>query len=93
MIRDTCCDCGAPFMREWDATWKVRCLPCWAARKARHDASPARLDAPIVDELRDRIRSLLMLTHPDRHGGSALATSTTAWLLDVRERIETSEAA
>lgn len=44
-------------------------------------SSPPTMDA-------DRIRRLLMLCHPDKHGGSALATEVTQWLLAEKARLE-----
>ena len=35
----------------------------------------------------ERVRQLLQLAHPDKHGGSALATSVTAWLLEIRKKV------
>lgn len=79
-----CCDCGNNFARDDDEQWKVRCLRCWIARKG---TNASRYADPIVAELRLHMRGLLSLSHPDRHNGSKLATSTTQWLLDLRERI------
>jgi hypothetical protein len=93
MIRALCCDCGATFLRETDAEWKVRCLSCWAIRKARRGPSPAsRQGDPLRDELRENWRGLVTFCHPDKHGGSPLATRTTQWLLALRERLEATEA-
>jgi len=83
-----CCDCSAPFTREPAETWKARCLRCWTARKAANSPmQTVRVAEPIVAEIRDHMRELLSLTHPDRHNGSALATKTTAWLLSLRDRL------
>jgi hypothetical protein len=40
---------------------------------------------------RRRWRQLVQLAHPDRHGGSAAATDTTAWLNRLRAIIEAQE--
>lgn len=71
---------------------------CFAAVKRRElsdlrdEVAGLRIE---VSRLRGRsaldaatLRRLLQLCHPDRHGGSALATETTAWLLDQRRMIE-----
>ena len=91
MVDDAICiDCGQTFLRYTREVWKVRCLGCWAIAKARREGratSRAPQPDPLRDELRERLRALLSLCHPDRHGNSALATSTTQWLLQVRERI------
>lgn len=34
----------------------------------------------------ERIRDLLRLCHPDKHGGSERATELTKWLLEMRNR-------
>ncbi len=34
----------------------------------------------------DRLRMLIQLAHPDRHGGSQAANDATAWLLALRKR-------
>ena len=81
-----CSDCGHRFKRDADEPWKVRCLPCWVRLKEAGAPSPAA--DPIRGELRDRLRELLMLCHPDKHAGSPLATRTTQWLLNLRDRIE-----
>ena len=90
-----CCDCGAAFPRDADQDWKRRCLACWAIAKARREGRPATgapQPDPVRDELGARMRALLSLCHPDRHGNSTLATNTTAWLLSVRDRLEVKEA-
>lgn len=35
----------------------------------------------------ERLRELLQLVHPDRHGGSALAVRVTQWLLELRRKV------
>ncbi len=86
-----CIACGGPFLRDDGEEWKRRCLPCWAASKGRTAPRPASPPDPIAHEVRERMRALLMLCHPDKHGGSALANRTTAWLLSLRERIAETE--
>jgi len=49
-------------------------------KDGQHDAGP-RLDQA-------RIRQLLQLAHPDKHGGSEAATEATRWLLEKRQAIE-----
>lgn len=87
-----CRDCGAPFFRDERDRWKSRCLRCWRSSRSSHEpprpAAPMIAPDPLRAELRDRMRALLMLTHPDKHHGSQLATDITAWLLTVRKRIE-----
>lgn len=45
-------------------------------------ALPAQVAATPID--RARVRQLLQLCHPDKHGGSRLAENVTAWLNDLR---------
>lgn len=85
-----CCDCGEVFLRYDNEVWKVRCLSCWAIAKARRESRTVRQPPPpdpVLAELRDNLRGLLSLCHPDRHGNSALSTNITRWLLAVRERL------
>lgn len=35
-----------------------------------------------------RVKSLLMLCHPDKHGNSETATEVTRWLIEIKERIQ-----
>jgi len=41
----------------------------------------------IDKELAEQIPRLLLVCHPDKHGGSQAATKVTQWLLDVRGRL------
>jgi len=43
-------------------------------------------DNSLENELVERMRSLLSLVHPDKHGGSKAATDITVWLLDIKEK-------
>lgn len=90
MIAARCLDCGRPFQRRPGEEWKRRCYGCWLAAKGAGKLTAMPTPDPIRTELRDRMRALLMLAHPDRHDGSKLATNTTTWLLSVRDRIEVS---
>lgn len=89
-----CHDCGAPFWRSPDEHWKVRCLDCWKAtktkEKAQHEGratskhssqeSTASIDAA-------RLRQLMQLCHPDKHGGSELANKVTQWLAEMKRGV------
>lgn len=37
--------------------------------------------------MKDRIKDLIFLAHPDKHDGSPKATEITRWLLDVRREV------
>lgn len=92
MSAATCPGCGMTFYR--DQPWKTRCYSCWAeSKRPQPTVQVIYQPDPIRAELRDRLRALLMLAHPDKHAGSPLANSTTAWLLKVREQISTKETA
>ena len=43
---------------------------------------------PDVSELRSRLRTLIQLCHPDRHGGSAAANDACAYLIKLRREME-----
>lgn len=51
-----------------------------ASAIARAEAAPPPID-------KARVRELLQLVHPDKHGGSELAQRVTQWLLDLRKRV------
>lgn len=85
-MRETyrCLDCGAPFLREPDATWKVRCMDCWRLSRRLHSAPvPAQAAAPVIEP--QMLRRLLQLAHPDRHGGSEASVLATQYLLGLRD--------
>lgn len=80
--RAHCIDCGAPFARDVDETWKVRCIACYVRLKRARTTA-----ADDCDEFVRNLRLLIQLCHPDKHGGSEAATRATRWLLSVRNRV------
>lgn len=89
------CDrCRSPFMREPGARFKTMCPTCFKAERDRA-AFERGYEAGRAEALRqapsavpaDRLRALLQLAHPDRHGGSRLALETTQWLLDCKRQV------
>ena len=40
----------------------------------------------IEAELAERMRTLISLVHPDKHGNSQAATDITVWLLDIKQK-------
>jgi len=85
VITAHCVECGATFRRAEEQRWKLRCIGCWQRRKSSR--APRFQVDPLRVELADNLRPLLSLCHPDRHGGSMLATRTTQWLLSIRKRV------
>lgn len=77
-----CVDCKASFSRYEDEPWKVRCYNCWKARVGK--TTKATVPAEMV-WLRENVRGLLQLCHPDKHGGSSLANRLTLDLLELRK--------
>lgn len=56
-----------------------------AAHQRGFEAGRAHGRAEAVGAVdKTRVRQLLQLVHPDRHGGSALANEVTVWLLALR---------
>ena len=84
MVVARCVSCDSEFERRVVEEWRVRCIACWRVHRG---IVPAPAYDPIRDELRDSLRPLLSLCHPDKHAGSALATRTTQWLLAMRDRL------
>ncbi len=89
-----CQDCGAPFWRSPDERWKVRCLDCWKAaktkEKAQHEgrATSKHSQADSTSSIdAQRLRQLLQLCHPDKHGGSELAERVTQWLNEIKRGV------
>jgi hypothetical protein len=52
-----------------------------------HEVRALRNNPPSSSALpQDKIKDLISLCHPDRHGNSALATQITQWLLSIRKK-------
>jgi hypothetical protein len=85
LIAARCISCGTRFPRRADEHWKTRCYRCWLATKQLEKAPPL---PGALAELPQRVRALLQLAHPDRHGGSQLANEITQWLLRVRRELQ-----
>lgn len=50
-----------------------------AKARAKGNSGESTLTGP-------RLKALIRLCHPDKHGNSELATEVTKWLLDLREK-------
>lgn len=46
-----------------------------------------RQQGTLQSSIKDRLRDLIFLCHPDKHDGDHKATEVTAWLLDVRREV------
>lgn len=74
--------------------WMALCRPCFvAARKAEREALLAEVSELRAEVARLRcrpaldggmLRTLLQLSHPDRHGNSRAATRATQFLLTLK---------
>ena len=101
-IEAECLTCGELFYRSDDEYWKTLCLDCWRSTKSKtHDGATCRIcyergvaagrttavqaNVPTLD--RTRIRELLQLAHPDKHGNSPLSARVTTWLLSQRAAV------
>lgn len=73
-----CAQCGLDF--EPAKTFHRLCWDCW---HLQHTGRAPEL----MDELACMLPRLLMLAHPDKHGGSEASTRATQWLLGVRQRL------
>ena len=71
-----CYACGSRLKRDVDEDWKRLCLACWIATRPPRPRSAPQHD-PIRNELRNHIRALLHLCHPEKHAGSQAATVET----------------
>ena len=91
--------CIACFTRlqAGEPAYKTLCRDCFVAAKRRQEQelreeverlrSAVGRQRPAASIDPDMLRRLPQLCHPDRHGGSALATGVTAWLLSQRESV------
>jgi hypothetical protein len=93
-VSAVCARCRSPFAQLRGEDWRRLCVVCFQADRDRlaydrgFEAGPLEgLQAAQAAIPPERIRALLQLCHPDRHGGSALATSTTMWLLVLRRHV------
>lgn len=67
---------------------RSKAVRAYKALRAKKGTAKTVEDArgPVLSE--KRIKALLKLAHPDRHGGSTLATEVTKWLLKLREKTD-----
>lgn len=60
-------------------TWKTLCWYHYKLSKRAGDTAPESHGIP-----EDKLRRLILLCHPDKHGNSETATEITTWLLSLR---------
>lgn len=101
MATKRCRECNGRFTPKHDH--HHTCFPCWKAQQSDDDGLELelaaarrriadlerRLAAPSTPAIPpDILRTLIQLTHPDRHNNSQAATRATAWLLSIRQQSE-----
>lgn len=83
-----CIDCGRYF--EARAAWQVRCYRCYILYKRKRDEAreatiPQEIHHIIPDPdgawFREHLKKLIMLCHPDKHGGSEESHVVTTYLV------------
>lgn len=70
-------------------TCDERELEAWYRRgyEAGHAAAIALGEGPPPPFDKTRLRELLQLCHPDKHGGSELANKVTQWLAEIKRGV------
>jgi len=90
---DTCRTCGKLFDGEG---WKTVCRRCYINAMGEEDevVEAERKEAELqrfvargrpAQMTSERLRQLLQLCHPDKHGNSVLSQEVTRWLLSLRK--------
>lgn len=76
VVRDLCCDCGKPFTRTLDESWKIRCFPCFKKSKEesiwrdRVNAADQKI-AKLEQQLRQQALTIkVLLSKMDAHKSS-----------------------
>jgi hypothetical protein len=94
-----CVNCHERFAARYG--YETRCIPCWLRYKYGQGAAQPRVEIryvrvevpdprlPDLEDWEEMLRRLVVLCHPDRHGGSRLSTEATSWLLEQRKRLQT----
>jgi hypothetical protein len=79
-----CPQCGRLFKQ--DEPWKRLCIGCYISGKKKESPRPQerpRAHQPIDN---DMLKRLIMLCHPDKHGGSKMSVEITQKLLRMRDK-------
>lgn len=93
-MRRKCIDCHTVF-DDGGYSWKVRCIDCFKVHKRREEGGnyrnhyrpppppprPAR--DPDVAWLRENVKKIIQLCHPDKHGNSEVSNDITKKLIAI----------
>jgi hypothetical protein len=81
-----CAGCSSEFLVDENDS-RRHCEPCSDAQRQRpaYPAQPSDAEAQIPLY---RLKQLIALTHPDRHGNSKASNEVTQWLLKLRDQQE-----
>jgi hypothetical protein len=82
MSATRCPRCGKSKKEFFSICWRCKTDDDLEAEYQRGYRDGIAASRPALDS--GRIRSLIQLCHPDRHGGSRVAVDATQWLLDQR---------
>lgn len=76
----TCNQCGSYFYAHED--WKKICFDCWKRNKSVAPSDSAKL---AIEP--DLLVKLIYLSHPDKHGQSALSCTVSQTLLGLKNSL------
>jgi hypothetical protein len=79
MNKVPCPQCGKLFNQ--NEPWKRICVSCYIVNKKPQSKHGANL---FVDN--NLLKRLIMLCHPDKHGGSQMSVEVTQKLLEMRNK-------
>jgi len=98
---EICADCGLPYCRKEDETYKSRCMPCYKTTRSWDlnqsdkalQATQVALKKAILRKNKVQaklpkrlLRELMVLCHPDKHKGSQRATEVFQKLVDLKDK-------
>lgn len=91
-----CRQCGEPFSPKYE--WAKICLSCWISNKKKEESRQSNerfykrqatkndnLSSGLIDA--DKLKKLIFLCPPDKHGGSQTANEITVFLLSLKKKI------
>ena len=90
-------NCGSCGNFAGEEAWRKLCGKCFGKQKRKEEEDREEQIAALMQELAmmrreqravalpaDRLRQMIQLCHPDKHGGSDLAKDVTQWLLQQK---------